>query len=213
MLAVYVHKDNPIKGLTLQQCDAIFSSTRKGGLAADIRTWGDAGLDGPWVRQPISLYGRNSASGTYGFFKEQALFKGDFKNTVKEQPGSSSVVQGIATDKYGIGYSGIGSLTADVRALPLAHSAGTEMIPATPEFAYSGEYPLSRFLFIYVNKDPNKELDPLRREFLRYVFSREGQLDVVKAGYFPVTADIATAALRSVGVVVKATNASAPKDR
>jgi phosphate transport system substrate-binding protein len=213
MLAVYVHKDNPLKGLTLQQCDAIFSSTRKGGLDKEVRTWGDAGLDGPWARQPISLYGRNSASGTYGFFKDHALFKGDFKKTVKEQPGSSSVVQGIATDKYGIGYSGIGYKTADVRAVPLAHGAGSEMIPATPKFAYTGEYPLARFLYIYVNKDPNKPLDPLRREFLRYVFSREGQLDVVKAGYYPVTADIATEALKSIGADVKVANASAPKAR
>jgi phosphate transport system substrate-binding protein len=210
MLAVYVHKDNPIKGLTLQQCDAIFSETRKGGLDADIRTWGDAGLDGPWERQPISLYGRNSASGTYGFFKDNALFKGDFKSTVKEQPGSSSVVQGIATDKYGIGYSGIGYMTADVRAVPLATDARAPMIPAEAEFAYTAEYPLARFLYIYVNKDPNKDLDPLRREFLRYVFSREGQLDVVKAGYYPVTAEIAAEALRSIGVEVKVANASAP---
>ena len=120
MLAVYVHKDNPIKSLTLQQVDAIFSKTRKGGFEKDIRTWGDLGLTGEWAKKPISLYGRNSASGTYGYFKEHALFKGDFKDTVKEQPGSSAVVQGVASDKYGIGYSGIGYKTADVRAVPLA---------------------------------------------------------------------------------------------
>jgi len=211
MLAVFVHKDNPIQGLTLQQCDAMFSSTRKGGLDKDIRTWGEAGLDGPWTRQPISLYGRNSASGTYGFFKDNALFKGDFKSTVKEQPGSSAVIQGIATDKHGIGYSGIGYMTADVRAVPLAYDAKSDMIPATPEFAYTGEYPLARFLYIYVNKDPNKPLDPLRREFLRYVFSKQGQLDVVKAGYYPVTADIAVDALKSIGVDVKPANASAKR--
>jgi len=200
MLAVYVHKDNPIAGLTLQQVDAIFSKTRKGGADRDIRTWGDLGLTGEWADKPISLYGRNSASGTYGYFKEHALFKGDYKDTVKEQPGSSSVVQGVATDRYGIGYSGIGYKTADVLAVPLAAEPGGEMIAAVPERAYTGEYPLARFLYLYVNHKPGTELEPLRREFLRYVFSRQGQQDVVKDGYFPITAKIAAKALPSVGI-------------
>ena len=150
MLAVYVHKDNPIKGLTLQQVDAIFSKTRKGGYDRDIRTWGDLGLTGEWENKPISLYGRNSASGTYGYFKEHALFKGDYKDEVKEQPGSSSVVQGVASDKYGIGYSGIGYKTSDVRAVPLSDETGqvSEFVAAEPENAYSGDYPLSRFLYL-----------------------------------------------------------------
>jgi phosphate transport system substrate-binding protein len=211
MLAVYVHKDNPIRGLTLPQVDAMFSKGRLGGHGQDIRTWGDAGLEGPWARQPISLYGRNSASGTYGFFKDNALFKGDYKDSVKEQPGSSSVVQGVATDKYGVGYSGIGYNTADVRPVPLAMDASSDLVPATPENAYTGDYPLARFLYVYVNKDPNKELDPLRREFLRYVFSYEGQRDVVKAGYYPVTGDIAKEALAAIGIDVQLANASAPK--
>jgi phosphate transport system substrate-binding protein len=200
MLAVYVHKDNPIKNLTLQQVDAIFSSTRIGGLEHEVRTWGDVGLVGEWADKPISLYGRNSASGTYGYFKEHALFKGDFKNSVKEQPGSSSVVQGVASDKYGIGYSGIGYKTADVRAVPLSAAAGEQPIEALPENAYTGEYPLARFLYMYVNYRPGGELDPLRREFVRYVFSKEGQLDTIKDGYYPVTAEIASGALESVGI-------------
>lgn len=200
MLAVYVHRDNPLAGLTLQQVDAIFSKTRKGGLKDEIRTWGDLGLTGEWADKPISLYGRNSISGTYGYFKEHALFKGDFKDEVKEQPGSSSVVQGVASDRYAIGYSGIGYKTADVRAVPLAAGAGQPMIEATPENAYSGDYPLSRFLLVYVNAAPGRELDPLRREFIRYVFSKEGQADVVKDGYFPVTAEIARGALESLGL-------------
>ena len=116
-LAVFVHKDNPIACLTLQQVDAIFSRTRKGGLDTDLARWGDLGLTGEWAAKPISLYGRNSASGTYGYFKDEALFKGDFKDGVKEQPGSSAVVQGVATDRFAIGYSGIGYKTADVRAV------------------------------------------------------------------------------------------------
>ena len=199
MLAIYVHKDNPIKGLSLQQVDAIFSKTRKGGLDKEIRTWGDLGLTGEWASQPISLYGRNSASGTYGYFKEHALFKGDYRDDVKEQPGSSSVVQAVASDRFAMGYSGIGYKTADVRAVPLS-TKGTSFVEATPANAYSGDYPLSRFLLLYVNAKPGAQLDPLRREFLLYVLSKEGQSDVIKDGYFPVTAEIARKALASVGI-------------
>ncbi len=199
MLAVYVHKDNPIKGLTLAQVDAIFSKNRKAGYAKDIVTWGDAGLTGEWADKPISLYGRNSASGTYGFFKEHVLANGDYKDSVKEQPGSASVVQGVANDKYAIGYSGIGYKTADVKAVPLAHE-GDKFIPASAEYAYTGEYPLQRFLLLTVNYKPRAELDPLRREFIRYIFSRQGQQDVVKDGYFPVSNKIAERALGAVGI-------------
>ncbi len=202
MLAVYVHKDNPIAktGLTLQQIDAIFSKNRRGGLEKDIRTWGDLGLTGEWATRPISLYGRNSASGTYGFFKDVALFGGDYKDDVKEQPGSSSVVQGVASDRFGIGYSGIGYRTADVRAVRIARDADSPMVEALPENAYSGEYPLARYLLVYVNYRPGSQLDPLRREFIRYIFSRNGQEDVVKDGYYPVTAEVAKRNLASVGI-------------
>ena len=200
MLAVYVHKDNPIPGLTLQQVDAIFSKTRRGGYSEDISRWGQLGMTSTWGNQPISLYGRNSASGTYGYFKENALFKGDFKDSVKEQPGSSSVVQGVATDKYAIGYSGIGYKTADVRAVPLAADSAGDFIPATPEYAYTGEYPLARFLYVYVNHKPGSEIEPLRREFIKYVFSKQGQNDVVKDGYYPVPASIAVETLEKLGI-------------
>jgi phosphate transport system substrate-binding protein len=189
-LAVFVHKDNPIACLTLQQVDAVFSKTRKGGLDKDIATWGNLGLTGEWAAKPISLYGRNSASGTYGYFKEEALFKGDYKDSVKEQPGSSAVVQGVATDKLAIGYSGIGYKTADVRAVPLAKRAG-QCVEATAEQAYAGKYPLARLLYVYTNKDPNQPLDPVRAEFVKYVLSRQGQQAVIKDGYFPITATLA----------------------
>ena len=200
MLAVYVHKDNPIPSLTMQQVDAIFSRTRKAGYQKDIKTWGDLGLTGEWADKPISLYGRNSASGTYGYFKEHALLNGDYKDAVKEQPGSSSVVQGVASDRYAIGYSGIGYKTADVRAVPLARNAKAKPIGAEPENAYKGQYSMARFLYIYVNYKPKGELDPLRREFIKYVFSQEGQQDVIKDGYFPITGTIAAKALKSVGL-------------
>ncbi|RMH22456.1 MAG: PstS family phosphate ABC transporter substrate-binding protein [Acidobacteria bacterium] len=202
MLAVYVHKDNPIAhaGLSLPQVDAIFSSTRKGGYPTDVTTWGQLGLDGEWANLPISLYGRNSASGTYGFFKSKALFKGDFKDSVKEQPGSSSVVQGVASDRGGIGYSGIGYKTADVAAVPLARKDGESPVPPTP--ANVASYPLARFLYVYVNKKPGTDLDPLRREFVKLILSREGQEVVVKDGYLPVSYEIAKKTLASVGIDV-----------
>ena len=200
MLAVYVNKDNPVKGLTMAQVDAIFSSTRKMGAGEDISKWGQVGLTGEWANLPISLYGRNAASGTYGFFKEHVLGKGDYKNSVKEQAGSSAVVQGVASEKGGIGYSGIGYKTADVRAVPLATKEGEAFVEAAPENAYTGEYPLSRFLYIYVNYKPDTQMDPLRREFIKYIFSKQGQADVIKDGYYPVTAEIAKEQLKAVGI-------------
>ncbi len=200
MLAVYVHKDNPLPGLTLPQVDAIFSSTRKAGFPRELRLWGDLGLKAPWAARPISLYGRNAASGTYGYFKEHALAKGDFKNGVKEQPGSSSVVQSIGRDRFAMGYSGIGFRTPDVRPLPLALVEGEPMVPAEPEHAYDGSYPLSRFLLVYLNVRPGEQLDPLRREFVRYLFSDQGQASVVKDGYYPANAELAAAALTAAGL-------------
>ncbi|HEX3997759.1 MAG TPA: PstS family phosphate ABC transporter substrate-binding protein [Pirellulales bacterium] len=200
MLAVYVNKDNPIEGLSFQQIDAVFSKARKGGYPNDVLTWGDLGMTGEWKDKPINLYGRNSASGTYAFFKEHAMFKGDFKDSVKEQPGSSAVVQGVASDKYGIGYSGIGYKTADVRAIPLALKEGKKFVPAEPDYAYRGQYPLARFLYISVNYKPGSQLDPLRAEFLKYVLSRNGQEDVDREGFLPLTEKVAARGLKMVGL-------------
>jgi len=190
-LAVFVHKDNPIKGLTIPQVDAIFSSTRKCGYAEDVTRWGQLGLTGAWASRPIQLYGRNSVSGTYGYFKKKALCKGDFKNTVNEQPGSASVVQSVSASLNGIGYSGIGYKTSGVRTVPLAKKEGQPFVDATPENAIRGKYPLARFLYIYVNKHPNKPLPPLEREFLKLVLSKVGQQVVVKDGYIPLPAKVA----------------------
>ena len=194
-LAVFVNKDNPIKGLTLEQVDAIFSKNRKGGLPSDITTWGDVGLTGQWSGKSMSLFGRNSASGTYGHFQEKALFKGDYKDTVKQQPGSASVVLGIAEDPYAIGYSGIGYLTSGVKPVALAPKTGEAFVPATQEGVMSGKYPLGRFLYIYINKAPNKPVDPFLAEFIKFTLSREGQLIVVKDGYLPMTAKLAASNL------------------
>ena len=188
-LAVFVNKDNPVAGLNIEQVDAVFSKNRKCGAVTDVTTWGDAGLTGTWATAPISLYGRNSASGTYGFFKKKALCKGDYKDTVKEQPGSASVVQGVSEDPNGAGYSGIGYTTSGVRAVALAES-GTDYVEPNYDNVASGKYPLARFLYIYVNKAPNSALDPLTSEFLKFVLSKEGQEIVVKDGYYPLSAGL-----------------------
>jgi phosphate transport system substrate-binding protein len=190
-LAVFVNKDNPIRCLTLAQADAVFSKSRRQGHREEIRTWGQLGLTGDWASRPMSLYGRNSASGTYGFFKEHVLKNGDFRDEVKEQPGSAAVVQGTTVDRYAIGYSGIGYATPGVRAVPLAEKEGGQCVEATADAAYAGTYPLARFLYVYVNKAPAKGLDPLTREFMKSVLAKEGQEVVVKDGYFPIPATIA----------------------
>lgn len=188
-LAVYVHKDNPIKGLTLAQVDCIFSKTRKSGFQ-NIATWGQVDLTGNWAAMPISLYGRNSASGTYAFFKEHALLKGDYKDTVKEQPGSAAVVNGVAADRAGIGYSGIGYRTSEVRAIPLAKDGKSPLVEPTFANAMKGAYPLGRTLYIYVAKKPDEPMPKLVEEFLKFVLSHEGQEVVVKDGYGPLPAKV-----------------------
>lgn len=186
VLAVFVNKDNPIKGLTLAELDGIFSANRKCGADGDVQRWGDVGLGGFWQHRPVQLYGRNSASGTYGYFKHAALCKGDFKNSVNEQPGSASVVQSVSSSLNGIGYSGIGYQAASVRTVALAKTEGQPFVEATPANAVDGSYPLSRFLYIYVNKQPNKPLSPLEGEFVRLILSEQGQEAVVKNGYIPL---------------------------
>jgi len=199
-LAVFVNKDNPIKCLSLTQVDAIFSKTRKKGGKEDIKTWGQLGLTGEWASKPISLYGRNSASGTYGYFKEVALGEGDYKDSVKEQPGSSAVVQGVASDKFAMGYSGEGYKTADVRLVPLSARDGGTCYEASADNAYAGDYPITRFLYVYMNAKPGAKLEPLRAEFVKYVLSKQGQQAVVKDGLFPIPSAVVNQDLKTLGV-------------
>jgi phosphate transport system substrate-binding protein len=189
-LAVYVNKDNPIKGLSLAQVDAIFSSTRKCGYPKPIRRWGDVGMTDSWASKPIQLYGRNSVSGTYGYFKSKALCKGDFDNSVNEQPGSASVVQSVTGQLNAIGYSGIGYKTSGVRAVALAKKEGEPFIEASDENVLNGSFPLARYLYVYINKAPNQELDPMVREFMKLILSKQGQEVVVKDGYVPLPAKV-----------------------
>jgi len=189
-LAVYVHKDNPIKGLSIPQVDAIFSSTRKCGYDKKIKNWGAVGLTGTWKNRDIQIFGRNSVSGTYGYFKKHALCKGDFKAGVNEQPGSASVVQSVTASLNALGYSGIGYITSGVRAVPLTKDPSKPFVDATTDNAISGKYPLSRFLYLYVNKAPNKPLSPLEQEFIKMILSKTGQNVVIKDGYIPLPAKV-----------------------
>jgi len=196
-LAVFVHKDNPIKGLSIAQVDAIFSSTRKCGYDKDITNWGDAGV-GTWKDKSIQLYGRNSVSGTYGYFKEHALCKGDFKNNVNEQPGSASVVQSVSTSLNGVGYAGLGYVTSGIKTVPLAKKNGKDYVDATPKNALAGKYPLARYLYVYVNKKPNQPLPPLEREFIKMVLSKTGQEVVIKDGYIPLPGKVVKKLLKTI---------------
>jgi phosphate transport system substrate-binding protein len=197
-LAIYVHKDNPIKGMTIADVDAVFSSTRKCGADKEVKGWGDLGLTGGWAGRDMQIFGRNSVSGTYGYFKKHALCKGDYKSNVNEQPGSASVVQSVSASLNGIGYSGIGYKTSGVKAVALAKNPGQPFVEATDENALSGEYPLSRYLYVYVNKAPNKALPPLEQEFVKLMLSKTGQNVVIKDGYVPLPAKVAEKALKSV---------------
>ena len=199
-LAVYVHKDNPIDGMTIQQVDAIFSSNQRCGYSQNIETWGQLAMRGPWERRDIQLFGRNSVSGTYGYFKDVALCEGDFKNSVNEQPGSASVVQSVSTSINGIGYSGIGYRTSSIRSVPIARNANSEYFDATAENSVTGNHPLARFLWVYVNKAPNTELPPLEREFIKLIMSKAGQDIVLKDGYIPLPASVVDNALGILGM-------------
>jgi phosphate transport system substrate-binding protein len=191
MIAVYVNKDNPVEGLSIPQVDAIFSATRSCGHGEDITNWGQVGLTGAWANRDITIYGRNAVSGTYGYFKENALCGGDFRSTVNEQPGSSAVVRGVEQTLNGIGYSGIGYRTSGVRVVPLAKEHGATPAEANAENAATGEYPLARFLYVYANRNPNSGWNPLEREFFKMVLSKEGQEVVHRDGYVTLPAALA----------------------
>ena len=200
LLAVYVHRDNPIEGLSIPQVDAIFSATRRLEHPNDITSWGQVGLEGAWSNRDITLYSRNAVSGTYGFFRQNALGDGDFKATINEQPGSASVVQGVSETIGGIGYSGIGYRTAGVRAIPLSQETGGDFFEPSGDNATSGDYPLARFLYLAVNKKPNEPLAPLEREFLRMVLAKQGQEIVHRDGFVPLPAPVAAQQLEMLGI-------------
>jgi phosphate transport system substrate-binding protein len=203
-LAVYVNKENPIKCLTVGQVDRIFSARALGSGGRRIDTWGDAGLAGEWAAQRIVMYGRNEISGTHELFRQQVLYNGEFRPEVQQQPGSEEVVSKVASDKFAIGYSGIGYKTDGVRAVPLAISSGRKCYDTSAESTYAGHYPVARFLYIYLNKKPNEPLDPSRSEFIKYVLSSDGQAQTEKTGFYPITNEIREKELKKLGISTRA---------
>ncbi len=199
-LAVFVHEDNPLQGINFEQLDAVYSRTLRCGATQPIERWSQLGLTGRWADRPLQLFGRNSVSGTYGYFKKRALCHGDFRNNVNEQPGSASVVQSVSTSLNAIGYSGIGYQTTGIRAIPVARE-GTDYVEATVANSVSGAYPLARYLYIYVNKHPTQPLAPMEAEFFRFILSQQGQQVVEKDGYIPVPAHVVLEDLARLGLV------------
>ncbi len=151
----------------------VFVAAQRGGIARDPHL-GRSGADRRMAESAHQLIWSQCGLRPYAYFKENSLFGGDYRDKVIELPGSSAVVQAIATDKYGIGYSGIGFATAGVRAVPLAVSDDAPAVLPRAQFALTGEYPLARFLWLAVNYKPGSRLDPLRQEFIRYVYSSGG---------------------------------------
>ncbi|WP_353497912.1 PstS family phosphate ABC transporter substrate-binding protein [Vibrio sp. CB1-14] len=201
-IGLFVHLDNPIEGLNFKQLDAIFSSTLRCGGAEYLQTWKQLGIETPWDERAIQIFGRNSVSGTYGYFKDKALCGGDFRRNVNEQPGSASVVQSVASSINTIGYSGIGYQVSGAKLVPIANHGEQYVLP-TQVNVQSGHYPLSRFLYVYVNKDPNRALSPIEEAYIRYIYSREGQRIVQKDGYVPVSLEFAKGELAKVGLSIE----------
>ncbi|MEF3365740.1 phosphate ABC transporter substrate-binding protein [Methylocystis sp. 9N] len=201
-LAIYVHKDNPLQCISMEQIERVFAADPKGGGGKSIRTWGELGLTGEWATKPIDMQSRNNLSGTYKYFKQHVLGGGDFKDVVQMQVGSEAVVSEVAKDKYAMGYSGIGYKTADVRAVPL--NSGKSCYEATFDNTYSKKYPLARGLYIYVLKDPKKPIDTLSGEFVKYVLSKDGQTQAKRGGYYPITRNIREHELTRLGLLASA---------
>ena len=202
MLAVYVNKDNPIEGLTLPQADAIFSSTRKLGYKEDITHVGTIGTD-----RRLGQFANQHLRSQLGVRHLRIL--------QRERAGRrrlQSVRQGAARQLVGRPGRGHGQVRHRLQRHRLqdggracrasGQGARRKMVPAEAEHAYSGDYPLARFLWLSVNYKPGSQLDPLRREFIKYMFSKQGQEAVLKDGYYPVSAPLAKKSLASVGIKI-----------
>lgn len=198
--AIYVHKDNPIKGLTLAQLDAIYSTDRKRGAAEPCRQWGQLGLSGEWAAQPIVLHGRTAETGSQVFLQEAVLLGGAMREDIQNHVSNVDMVKEIAKNPAAIGFAGITYGIPEVRAVPLALAEGEDFVAVDSPEADRGAYPLVRRLQLVVKRDPAQELRPIEREFIKYIFSTQGQEDVVKAGFQAIPAQPAHVALDAVGL-------------
>lgn len=201
-IGIYVHKDNPIRGLSLQQIDGVFSDDIKRGAEKPIRTWGQLGFPGAWEKQPVIVHGRDDDTGSQVFMQEAVMLGGAVRKDIKDHPSNSELMKGIAADPRSIGFAGHSYETTDVRSVPLAIRPEGPYVAIDSEDADNGHYPLMRPLQLVIDHKPGNELPEIEREFIRYVFSSLGQEDVIKAGFQPITGKPAHIALDSVGLNV-----------
>jgi phosphate transport system substrate-binding protein len=188
-LAVYVNKNNPLKQLSLKQLDAIYSITRKRG-GEPIKFWGQLGLDGEWRDREIVLKGPSPAMGMHSVFREMALEGGDFRYDLRGEPVATSIVQGVGATDAAIGFASYFYDTKRARALAIGANDNGPFYEPTHANCVSGAYPMTRFLYIYVNKPPGKPLNALAAHFLAFACSKQGQETAARDGNYPLTADI-----------------------
>ena len=193
---IMVDKNNPIQGLSLAQLDAIYSTTRKRGHAP-VATWGDLGLTGEWKDKSVHLYGLKSPNGIEQYFQQRVMLGGDYKTDIQMVKGRgfthafTVAAEDMATHPYGLTYALLANVLPNTKVVPLAENdGGPYYLPTVPN-VYAHKYPLSRYVYIYVNRPPGKALPPKVKEFLRMVLSRQGQDVVAKEGvYEPLTPDV-----------------------
>ncbi|WP_413723622.1 PstS family phosphate ABC transporter substrate-binding protein [Sodalis sp. RH16] len=198
-VVILVNEDNPLQSLPLSQLDGIFSITHSCGPSPALKRWGDLGLKGHLAGQTLLRYGRNSASGTYGYFRQRVLCGGDLLTSVNELPGSVSVAQAVAGSVNAIGYAGMGFHASGVKILALTDGQGKTVQPDDATLL-NGEYPLVRYLYIYVNKAPDRPLEPITAAFFDQILSPGGQLRARQNGYRPLPEAVRLQARRNIGL-------------
>jgi len=186
-LAVFVHKDNPVAGLSLEELDAMFCRERRRGLSYPVDSWGLVGLTDEWFEAPIRLYGRNGKSGTSYLFREEVCKGGTFRSQLVNAQGSASVVLDLTRDPQGIGFSAIGYRTSTVRPVPIAPVKGGRYVEPNFQTAMDGSYPLRRNLYFYIARPPKTSPPPFLSELVRFALSYQGQQLALEHGYFPLS--------------------------
>lgn len=191
---IFVHKDNPVKSLSLSQLDAIFSTSLKRGEKKTAKTWGDLGVKGEWAKVPVMARGRSATTGSQVFFQSAILGGGDFRPDMVAHESNPDLIGAIGKDHRSIGFAGSTFDNPEVKLVPIAWQTGEVAVDVSHT-----AYPLVRRLQLVVNNNPSTKLDPLQMEFIKYIFSKSGQQDVVIGGFLPVPAGAAQIALEAIG--------------
>lgn len=193
---IMVDKNNPVQCLSLPELDAIYSTSDKLGHAP-IRTWGDLGLKGEWASRPIHLYGLKSPNGIEWFFKQRVMQGGDYRTDIQFTKGRgfthafNVAAEDMAQHPGGLTYALLANVTPNVKVVPLSETDGGRCYLPTVKNVYAHAYPLSRYVYIFVNRPPGKPLEPKVKEFLKLVLSKQGQDVVAKEGvYIPLQTSV-----------------------